>query len=349
MTLGEQEGAAATLASLSATVDSPAPVTAEQAEWLYRVMVTIRMFEEKASSLFAAGRLPGFLHVSIGQEAVAAGVCSVLERRDLITSTHRGHGHCIAKGGHLRQMMAELYGRAEGYCKGRSGSMHIMDTEAGILGANAIVGAGIPMAAGAALSAQVRGEDRVAVAFFGEGAAAEGVFHEVLNLSALWKLPVVLVVENNQYAELTHVSTHLAAAHVADFAAPYGIPAETIDGNDVVAVRDAAMRAVARARRGEGPTLLECVTYRWHGHYEGDPQKYRPPEEVERWRERDPIRRFREAVAAAGILDPTVMDDIDARVRADVEDAAAWAEAREPAPALSITEDVYAPDADGGR
>src|SRR5690606_13694816 len=141
----------------------------------------------------------------------------------------------------------------------------------------------IPMAAGAALSAQVRGEDRVAVAFFGEGAAAEGVFHEVLNLSALWKLPVVLVVENNQYAELTHVSTHLAAAHVADFAAPYGIPAETIDGNDVVAVRDAAMRAVARARRGEGPTLLECVTYRWHGHYEGDPQKYRPPEAVERW------------------------------------------------------------------
>ena len=320
--------------------DLPA-IDADEAESIYRVMMTIRVFEQKVSSLFAAGRLPGFLHLSLGQEAVAAGVCSVLDRRDLITTTHRGHGHCIAKGGEVAGMMAELFGRAEGYCKGRSGSMHIMDTKVGILGANAIVGAGIPMAAGAAFSARAQGDGRVAVTFFGEGAVAEGVFHEVLNLSALWALPVIFVVENNQYAELTHVSKHLSAKHVADLAAPYGIPAETIDGNDVLAVRSATERAVERARRGDGPTLLECETYRWHGHFEGDPQKYRSTEERDEWKQRDPVLQFRTWITESGLVDVRLIDEIDVQIHDSVNGAAEWAEALPPAPADSLTDDVY--------
>ena len=240
---------------------------------LLRVMLEIRHFEMKAGSLFAAGQLPGFIHLSIGQEAVAAGVSSVLRPDDYITTTHRGHGHCLAKGGGLLPMMAELYGSSEGYLKGRSGSMHIADPSIGILGANAIVGAGIPIAVGAAFSAAVRGEDRVSVAFFGEGAVAQGVFHESMNLAAVWGLPMIFVCENNQYAELSHVSVHLSAADVADFAAPYRMPAEQVDGNDVLAVQSAAERAVERARPGGGPALIECRPCRWRGHFEGGPQR----------------------------------------------------------------------------
>ena len=207
---------------------------------LLRVMLQIRHFELKAGALFAAGQLPGFIHLSIGQEAIAAGVSSVLRNDDYITTTHRGHGHCIAKGGGLLPMMAELYGAAEGYLKGRSGSMHIADPETGILGANAIVGAGIPMAVGAAFSAFVRGSDGVAVAFFGEGAVAQGVFHESMNLAAIWNLPMIFVCENNQYAELSHISLHLASSRVVDFAIPYRMAAEQVDGNDVLTVRQAA-------------------------------------------------------------------------------------------------------------
>lgn len=323
-------------------VNAPPAVAAEEAEQLYRVMMMIRCFEQKAASLFAAGRLPGFLHLSLGQEAVAAGVCAVLDETDLITTTHRGHGHCIAKGGKVEGMMAELFGRAEGYCKGRSGSMHIMDTRVGILGANAIVGAGIPMAAGAAFSSRAQNDGRVAVTFFGEGAVAEGVFHEIMNMSALWSLPIIYVVENNQYAELTHVSKHLSAMHVADFAAPYGIPAEIVDGNDVLAVKAAAERAVARARKGEGPTLLECETYRWHGHFEGDPQKYRTVEERDAWKLRDPIVRFRRLLEETGAVDQARLVEIEAGVEKLVVAAAEWAEGLPPAPTESLTHDVYA-------
>lgn len=314
---------------------------ADDAESLYRTMMTIRSFELKVAALFAAAKLPGFVHLSLGQEAIAAGVCSILNTTDLITTTHRGHGHCIAKGGEVPGMMAELYGRAEGYCKGRSGSMHIMEPAVGILGANAIVGAGIPMAAGAALSAQMSGDGRVAVAFFGEGAVGEGIFHEVLNLASLWSLPVVFVVENNQYAEHSHVSKHLAAKHVVDYAAAYQMPAENIDGNDVLAVRAAATRAVDRARNGDGPTLLEFETYRWHGHFEGDPGKYRSSDELDAWKLRDPLTAFREYVLNAGLIESDRLDSLDAEIDASVEAASEWAEALQPAPESSLLEDVY--------
>lgn len=265
---------------------------------LYGTMALIREFETVAGRLMAAGSLPGFLHVSIGQEAVAAGVCDVLERADYMTTTHRGHGHCIAKGAAVDGMMAELFGRRDGYCGGRSGSMHVADPSVGILGANAIVGAGIPIAVGGAFSAKARGSRQVAVTFFGEGAVAEGVFHESLNLAALWKLPVIFVCENNGYAEMSPISAHLANDCVSDFASPYGIPGLTVDGNDVLAVRAATEDAVGRARDGEGPTLIECKTYRWHGHYEGDPQRYRDKAEVAAWREKDPLARVLSAVPA---------------------------------------------------
>jgi TPP-dependent pyruvate/acetoin dehydrogenase alpha subunit len=314
-------------------------VSADQALDLYRVMATIRVFETTAGSLFAAGELPGFIHLSSGQEAVAAGVCSVLRRDDALTTTHRGHGHCIAKGGKVFGMLAELYGRAEGYGKGRSGSMHIADSSAGILGANAIVGGGLPMALGAAWSAQVRGEDRVAVAFFGDGAVAEGVFHETLNLAALWRLPLVLVCENNRVAEMTPSSVHLATTRVADFAGPYAIPGVTVDGNDVLVVRDAAATAVARARAGEGPTLLECETHRIRGHFEGDPLRYRSAEETAAWAARDPLVLFRARLAELGVPSARV-EAVDTEVAAEVRDAAAAAAAAAPAPVSSLLDDV---------
>lgn len=308
---------------------------------LYRQMRRIRRFEETASELLAAGRIPGFIHLSIGQEAVAVGVCDALTDDDHIASTHRGHGHCIAKGGRLDRMMAELFGKPDGYCRGRSGSMHIADPSIGILGANAIVAGGLPMTVGAALSSQIQGDGRVAVAFFGEGAVAEGVFHECLNLAALWRLPVVFVCENNQYAELTHVSLHLAAKQVVDFAAGYQVPAVQVDGNDVLAVRDAAADAVARARAGQGPTLLECATYRWRGHFEGDPERYRDRAEVEQWQERDPLVLLRSHAHDGLDVADAQFADVDAEVDAEVEVAVAWAGAL-PDPELDLlTADVY--------
>ncbi|TDB86913.1 thiamine pyrophosphate-dependent dehydrogenase E1 component subunit alpha [Actinomadura sp. KC216] len=306
---------------------------------LYRTMARIRQFEIAASKLMATGRLPGTLHVSIGQEAVAAGVCDVLRRDDLITTTHRGHGHCLAKGGEPKAMMAELLGRATGYCGGRSGSMHIADPSAGILGANAIVGAGIPIALGGAFAAARQGRGAVAVAFFGEGAVAQGVFHESLNLAALWKLPIVFVCENNQYVELTPVSVHLAAQRVADHAAPYGIPGVRVDGNDVMAVRQAAAEAVERARGGGGPSLLECLTYRWHGHFEGDPQRYRDTAEVAEWKAADPLKRL------AGTADFAAVEDA---ARQEMADAIAAAEADPVASPESISAHVYRRPVNGG-
>jgi TPP-dependent pyruvate/acetoin dehydrogenase alpha subunit len=290
----------------------------DTAERLYRTMATIRGFEMSSERLLKRGELTGNVHLSIGQEAVAAGVCDVLRRDDHITTTHRGHGHCIAKGGDPERMFAELLGRATGYCGGKAGSMHIADPATGNLGATAIVGGGMAMAAGAALSAQVRGTDGVAVAFFGEGAVAEGSFHEALNLAAVWDLPLVLVCENNGYAELTPVALHLRAK-VHELAAPHGIPGVQVDGNDALAVRAAAETAVARARAGDGPSLLECATYRWSGHYVGDPERYRAAEEVAAWRERDPIPRL------AAVLGEARAAAIDAEVAADLDAAAARA------------------------
>lgn len=319
---------------------NPTEVDSTVVRRLFRTMALIREFETTASRLMASGSLPGFLHVSIGQEGVAAGVCDALERDDYITSTHRGHGHCIAKGGQLEAMMAELYGHAGGYCAGRSGSMHIADPALGILGANAIVGAGIPIAVGGGFSARARQSRQVSVAFFGEGAVAEGVFHESLNLAALWQLPVIFVCENNGYAEMSPISVHLATEDVVDFAEPYGMAGVQVDGNDVLAVRTAAQEAVSRARAGEGPTLLECKTYRWHGHFEGDPQGYRDKAEVASWRERDPLVRLTAAVAEdTGLVEEFEAIKDDARDL--VEAAVRWAQSDASPDPASIRADVY--------
>lgn len=322
------------------TTGLPADVNADLVGRLYRTMSLIRSFETSASRLLAAAELAGFLHLSIGQEAVAAGVCDVLDETDYITTTHRGHGHCIAKGARVDAMMAEIFARATGYCGGRSGSMHVADPTVGILGANAIVGASIPIAVGGAFAAQVLGEQRVSVAFFGEGAAAEGVFHESLNLAALWQLPVIFVCENNQYAEMTPIEVHLNTTTVSDYAAPHRIPAETVDGNDVLAVRDAAGRAVDRARDGDGPTLLECRTYRWHGHFEGDAQQYRTDEDVAAWRQRDPLR----VLSNRGAADPHLIERLHRiadECEREVASAVDWARAQpEPTPEV-LTDHVY--------
>jgi pyruvate dehydrogenase E1 component alpha subunit len=259
---------------------------------MYRTMVTVRRFETMAGEIFAAGQIPGFIHLSIGQEGSSVGVCSCLRRDDYVVTTHRGHGHMIAKGADLKRMTAELLGKKTGYCKGKGGSMHIADFSIGFLGANGVVAGGLPIIAGAGLSIKLRKTDQVAVAFFGDGAANRGPVHEAMNMAAIWKLPVVFVCENNQYASTTPMNCACAGGDLFTRAAAYKIHGEKIDGNDVLAVRGAAESAVARARAGQGPTFLENVTYRIKGHYEGDPQKYRTVEEIESWRKKDPIERL---------------------------------------------------------
>jgi TPP-dependent pyruvate/acetoin dehydrogenase alpha subunit len=306
----------------------------------FRTMARIRAFELAARKLQAENRLWGTLHLSIGQEACAAGVCGELTPADRITTTHRGHGHCLAKGATPELMFAELLGRSSGYCKGRSGSMHIADTASGNLGANAIVGGGIPIAVGAAMTAQVLGEPWSAVTFFGEGAAGEGVFHESLNLATLWRLPVIFVCENNHYAELSPEADVIGAS-VAAFAEPFGIPGERVDGNDVAAVAAAARRAVTRARAGEGPTLLELDTYRQAGHYEGDQMSYRTREEAAAWAERDPLVVGEARLSAAGVEDGAA-GRIRAEAEAEMVAAIEWAEEQPAADASSLLDDVYA-------
>src|SRR5881275_1010283 len=258
---------------------------------MYRRMTLIRLFEEQANQLYRSAKMPGLTHLYIGEEAVAVGVCSALRRDDTITSTHRGHGHCIAKGANVRLMYCELLGREEGYCKGKGGSMHIADHANGNLGANAIVGGSTGIATGAGFSAKALGSDRVSVCFFGEGALGQGLLYEVMNMAALWKLPVIDVCENNLYNEYTSYED-VTAGSVLARAEAFGIPAEEVDGQDVFAVREAATRAVERARRGDGPSFLECKTYRYHGHHVGDVDRayYRAKDEEEEWkRDRDPI------------------------------------------------------------
>jgi pyruvate dehydrogenase E1 component alpha subunit len=309
---------------------------------LYETMQRIRSFEVAVIELFARGKIPGFLHTYVGEEAVAAGVCAVLRPDDKIISTHRGHGHLIAKGGQLDLMMAELFGKRTGYCKGKGGSMHIAEPDLGMLGANAIVGAGTVIINGAALTAQYWDKDEVAVAFFGDGASNTGAFHEALNMAAVWNLPSIFVCENNGYAESTPQSYHQNIEDVADRAVGYGMPSSTVDGNDPSAVYLAAKEAVARARSGEGPTLIEAKTYRIRGHYEGDPEIYRTKEEVEAWKKKDPIERWRKVLLDRGISAET-FKEIDARIDQELKDAVAFAEESplpDPAEARS---DIFTP------
>ncbi|MDR7591163.1 MAG: thiamine pyrophosphate-dependent dehydrogenase E1 component subunit alpha, partial [Armatimonadota bacterium] len=273
---------------------------------MYRLMATIRAFEEQVNELYLSRRMPGLAHLYIGEEAVAVGVCEALRPEDTITSTHRGHGHCLAKGARVDRMFCELLGKAEGYCRGKGGSMHIADPESGNLGANAIVGGSAGIATGAALSAKLRGTDQVSVCFFGEGALGQGLLYEVMNMASLWKLPVVYVCENNLYNEYTHYRETTAGDILARPRA-FGIPAEEVDGQDVRQVLAAARRAVARARRGDGPSFLLCNTYRYFGHHVGDVDRsyYRSREEEETWKaQRDPLKLLRGWMTAAGLASP---------------------------------------------
>ncbi len=291
----------------------------------HRTMRLIRRFEERVVELVNRDEIPGVTHEYVGQEAVAAGVCHALRPDDVITSTHRGHGHILAKGGDPRRMMAELMGKATGYNRGRGGSMHIADLSLGIYGANGIVGAGAPIACGAALAAALQGSGRVAAAFFGDGGMNQGVVHEALNLAAIWKLPVIFVCENNGYAISAPIRQMAAVERLADRAAGYGMPGESVEGMDVLAVHAAATRAVQRARSGGGPTLLECVTYRFVGHFTAENArgiKYRTDEEIAEWRKRDPLVTYPAWLRQEGICDPA---RVDAEVDAVLEEAIAFA------------------------
>jgi pyruvate dehydrogenase E1 component alpha subunit len=308
---------------------------------MYEQMQTIREFEERAAKEFASGKVPGFVHLYAGEEAVAVGLCAHLTDDDFITSHHRGHGHCIAKGVDVHAMVAELLGREAGACRGKGGSMHIADVHKGMLGANGIVGGGFPLAAGAGLTAKSNGKGQVAVCFFGDGAANQGTFHEGLNLAGIWKLPVIFVAENNGYAESTPVTYHMSCRDIADRAAGYGMPGVTVDGLDVFAVYEAAGEAIARARRGDGPSLIECKTYRYHGHFEGDTITYRTKEEVDSYRSRDPIQALRRIILQRGIATAEELDTIDKQVQERIDDAWQFAEAAPlPAPEEALT-DVY--------
>jgi len=308
---------------------------------MYRQMLTIRFFEEKVFELYGQNLVPGTIHLYAGEEAVAVGVCANLRKDDYITSTHRGHGHCIAKGARLDKTMAEILGRKTGYCKGKGGSMHIADFSIGMLGATAVVGAGIPIAAGAGLSIKLRGTDQVVACFFGEGASNQGTFHEGINLAAVWSLPVVFVCENNLYAMGTRQSKVMAIENIADRAVAYGIPGVAVDGNDVLAVYEAAQMAVERARRGQGSTLIECKTYRQKGHSRFDPALYRPKEEVKTWMKKDPIMRLQTRLMEMGAITETEVQNIVQEVKKTVDEATKFAlESPFPEPEEAL-DDVY--------
>ena len=319
------------------------PSPEKQREML-RQMQTIRRFEERASDDYHSGDIYGVVHCYIGEEAVAVGVCAALEKEDQIISTHRGHGHCIAKGADLDRMMAELYGREAGYCKGKGGSMHIADFEIGMLGANGIVAGGISIVTGAGLAAQLAGNGRVAVSFFGDGASNAGPFHESINIAAKWKLPMLYVCENNLHAAQTPAAQTLANQDVAARAAGYGIPGVIVDGNDIFAVYEAASEAVARARAGEGPTLIECKTYRHRRHTERvNPPDQRPPEEIELWMKKDPIVRLVDHLKSQqGQFSDEEWEAMDAEILAAIESSVSFAKASPfPEPDAAL-DDLYA-------
>jgi pyruvate dehydrogenase E1 component alpha subunit len=288
---------------------------------IYRRMVLIRKFEERVKYLFLEGIMPGTIHQYMGQEACAVGVCAALKDDDVITSTHRPHGHALAKGLTPREMMAELFGKVEGCCKGRGGSMHMGNLEKGMVTAIAIVGGGVPVATGVALAFRIRKENRVAVCFMGDGASNEGAFHEGINMGAIWQLPVIYVVENNLYGASTPVGMVVRTERISDRASIYKIPGVTVDGNDPLAVYEAAEQAVRRAREGKGPTLLELVTYRVTGHSRRDPALYQPKEEQRKARENEPVRQFAKYLISEHIADQQQLDEIDNQIEAELEDA----------------------------
>lgn len=325
-----------------------------------RRMLTIRQFDTKAGQYFADGEIPGFVHLYIGEEAVATGTCAALEPDDLIASTHRGHGHCIAKGLDPDLMMAELFGKRDGYCNGKGGSMHIADVESGMLGANGIVGAGPPLATGAALSIDYQDRDQVALAFLGDGAVAQGQVHEAINMASTWDLPAIYLIENNHYGEATPVEDQHNVSQLSDTAQAYDIPGVTVDGMDVTAVDEAVGEARKRARAGDGPTIIEAETYRYHGHYEGDEQNYRTDEELEQWKQRDAIDAFRDRLLDRGELTDDEFEEMQAAVEETIDDAIEYAQNSEyPAPEEAY-DDMFAesvpeieqfatrPRADGG-
>lgn len=317
---------------------------------MYQSMTLIREFEERLKWLVETGVPVGAVHYYIGQEACAAGVCAALEPTDWIASTHRGHGHCIAKGVEVHRMMAELYGKSTGTNRGKGGSMHITDIHAGMLGVNPIVGMGVTHAVGAALSARVRKTRQVAATFFGEGAASIGAVHEAMNLAAIWKLPVIFVCENNRYAQSTPVEYAIAVPRISERAAAYGMPGVTVDGQDVLAVWEATATAVERARAGGGPSLIECVTYRYCGHHQGDDtRRYRTKEEEDAARSRDCIARFRKQLLSLRAVGPEELEQIDAKNRRKIDEAVAFAESSPlPEPADLLT-DVYVNDPNGAQ
>ena len=305
-------------------------------------MTKIRLFESELQKFFAAGKIPGFVHLYLGEEAVATGACAALKQTDMITSTHRGHGHCLAKGGDLKLMMAEIYGRSTGYCKGKGGSMHIADFNIGILGANGIVGGGGPLAVGAAFSCQYKDTKGVCACFFGDGASNQGTTQESLNMASAWKLPVIFINENNGYGISCPQSKSMAITDIADRAAGYDMPGVVIDGNDVLAVYEAVTMAVERARKGQGPSLIECKTYRWRGHFEGDACVYRSEKELEEWKAKDPIPRFAKKLVESGTATQAELDAITASVAAEIEAAVKFAEDSPFPKPEDLLEDVYA-------
>lgn len=309
---------------------------------LHYSMLRVRRVEERLLQVFSDGKIPGFIHVSIGQEAVAAGVCSCLTPADTIFTTHRGHGHTLAKGMELKPFMAEIFGRANGACHGNSGSMHVASSEAGVGGANGIVGAGLPISIGTAFASAFKGEDEVTAVFFGDGASNQGTFHESLNLAALWNLPVIFVCENNGWAQFSSQKAYMKVDSIARRADSYGMPGEMVDGDDVLQVREGMRRAAARARAGEGPTLLECKTYRWFGHYAGDPQKYRPADNLEQARKVDCIANFEKFLIDSSFADRETLDAVDTRLRTEIDEAIAYAEAAPAAAKGQFLNDVYA-------
>lgn len=316
---------------------------AEQLIRMYRKMVTIRRFEEAVFDAYHRGWIMGIAHLYIGEEAVAVGACAALRSDDNITSTHRGHGHCIAKSGDIRRMMAEVMGKRSGYCRGKGGSMHIADASLGILGANGIVGGGFGIATGAALAIKKHGRDQVVACFFGDGAANQGIFFEVMNLARIWSLPLIFLCENNEYGQFTPYRKVTAGGDIAARSTGFGIPGKAIDGNDVLEVWETVSEAVARARAGAGPTLIECKTYRHLGHHSGDPGKdYRPKDEIQTWMARDPIQRFSQWLIENGQATEDALATIDSEVEAEIAAAVefAWGS---PFPDISeVTQHVYA-------
>ncbi len=309
---------------------------------MYRKMLRIRHFEDRIYRLFLSGTMPGTIHLSQGQEAIAVGVCANLSKDDIITGTHRSHGEALAKGVSMKSLMAELFARSNGCCKGKGGSMHVGDIDVGMLPAIAIVGGGIPVATGIALAFKMKRLDRVAVSFFGDGASNEGAFHEAINMGAIWDLPVIYVCENNLYGASTHVSKVMKLKDIANRAFSYGIPGVVVDGNDVVAVYEVARKAIDRARKGEGPTLIECKTYHIGGHSRSDPRQYRDKEEEKRWLAKDPIPRMKKKLIATNILSSEKSENIEAAIEKEIDEAIKFAQSSPSPKPEDALRDVFA-------